>query len=297
MARTKSNSDAKALRTNVSAFLRSKSNHRIPLLDVLRRLAEQPWSAVLFGGTLRDLMVYGPAKDPRDVDVVVDGASVDELSKLFGDILVRKTRFGGLHLNNKGWMIDLWPLSDTWAVRERRAGAGDFEALTRTTFLNVEAVVFELKMGRGRRVLHSSGFFEAIQRCVLDINLEENPFPELAAIRTLITAAKLRYSLSRRLARYVIHHTKKTPFEQLVSIQLQHYGKARLDEDRIRCWTETLRKQLATGSPLRMPVAPVQLTFWSDAYSWRPMRNTPHPGTPSLTSRVPHPNLAALWRD
>jgi len=265
MARTENNPDVKLLRKRVSAFLLSKSHRRAPLMNLLRRIARQRLEAVLFGGTLRDLMRYGPARDPRDVDVVVDGASVEQLSSLFSDVLVRRTRFGGLHLNTNGWMIDIWPLSDTWAVRERRAGAGDFEALTRTTFLNVEAVTIGLKIDGNRRKLYSSGFFEGHRSQVLDINLEENPFPELAAVRTLITAAKLQYSLSKRLASYVIHYANKTPLEQLVSVQLHHYGIARLDEDRIRFWTETLRAQLATGSDIRVPATkPIQLPLWPE---------------------------------
>jgi len=258
------NFDANALRKHVGHFLGKKSRRREPLISVLKRISEQKLDAVLFGGTLRDLMLYGPSRDPRDVDVVVDGVSIEKLSNLFKDVLVRKTRFGGLHLNAKGWMIDIWPLRDTWAVREFRAGAGDFEALTRTTFLNVEAVTIELKFG-ARRKVHSSGFFEALRNQILDINLEENPFPELAAVRTLITAAKLQYSMSRRLASYVLHHARKTPLEQLVSVQLNHYGIARLDEDRINVWTRTLRTQLATGSEIRLPVRrPVQLDLWPE---------------------------------
>lgn len=237
MARRTNNFDATTLRKRVRDFLWNKSSRRAPLLEVLKRIAEQRLDAVLFGGTLRDLMSFGLSKDPRDVDVVVDGASIEQLSIIFRDVLVRKTRFGGLHLNAKGWMIDVWPLSDTWAVRERRAGAEDFEALTRTTFLNVEAVTVELKIGVARRKVHSSGFFEGLQSRTLDINLEENPFPELAAVRST----------------YVIHYANKTPLEQLVSVQLNHYGMARLNEDRINVWTKTLRSQLATGSDIRVP--------------------------------------------
>jgi hypothetical protein len=80
-------------------------------------------------------------------------------------------------------MIDVWPLGDTWALRQFRIGSGDFESLTRTTFLNVEGVIVDLSAPqRGRRRVYASGFFEALQTRVLDINLEENPYPELSAI-------------------------------------------------------------------------------------------------------------------
>jgi len=264
MVSTASTVSTNALRRHVSAFLSSRTPRRAPLLNLLQRVIDQQFPAVLFGGTLRDMIVYGPARDPRDVDIVVDGASIDTLAKLFADVLVRKTRFGGLHLNSKGWMIDIWPLNQTWAVREQRAGEADFEALTRTTFLNIEAVAVELKIGR--RKVYSSGFFEAVGNRVLDINLEENPFPELASVRTLLTAAKFQYSISKRLARYVVHHSNRIPLEQMVSIQLSHYGIALLNEDRINQWIGALSDQLATGSSLRVPaLKPTQLTLWESS--------------------------------
>ena len=163
-------------------------------------------------------MVHGAGTEPRDVDVVVDGASIEDLTKLFQDVVVRRTRFGGLHLNVRGWMVDVWPLSDTWALRELGVGSRDFQALTRTTFLNVEAVVIDLTNHRrmGRQI-YSSGFFEAIRGRALDINLEENPFPELCAIRALVTASKLRYGLSKRLASYVAHHVGTAPLRVFCS--------------------------------------------------------------------------------
>jgi|SRR5579862_85080 len=290
MARAGNNPDLTLLRKRVSRFLASESPRRAPLISLLKRIAEQRLDAVLFGGTLRDLMFYGLTKDPRDVDVVVDGASMEQLARLFSDVLVRRTRFGGLHLNTEGWMIDIWPLSDTWAMRERRAGAGDFEALTRTTFLNVEAITVGLKIGGAHRRVYSTGFFEGHRSRVLDINLEENPFPELAAVRSLVTAAKLQYSMSKRLAMYVVHYAKRTPLEQLVSVQLHHYGTARLNEDRLNVWTKVLRRQLATGADLRVPVTrPVQLMLWPEPALGGPWQVRPSLANPVAPLRFPQP--------
>src|ERR1035438_6552739 len=161
----KANADELILQDHVSQFLSSKARLKAPLISFLRRFSERRLPAVIFGGTLRDLMVHGPTTEPRDIDVVVDGASIEDLTNLFQDVVVRRTRFGGLHLNVKGWMVDVWPLSDTWALRELRIGSRDFQALTRTTFLNVEAVVIDLtNRRRNGRQIYSSGFFEAIDR-------------------------------------------------------------------------------------------------------------------------------------
>lgn len=261
----KANPDQIVLRNRVSRFLNSRARLKAPLIAALRRLSEQKLPAVIFGGALRDLMVHGPAAEPRDIDVVVDGASVEELTNLFRDVVVRRTRFGGLHLNVKGWMVDVWPLADTWALRELGIGCRDFQALTRTTFLNIEAVIVDLtKYQRMGRQIHSSGFFEAIRSCTLDINLEENPFPELSAIRTLVTASTLKYGMSKRLARFVIHHVDRIPLEQFVQIQLSHYGRVRLDTETIHAWSKMIRCQMTTQPVVRLPLKPVQLPLWQD---------------------------------
>ena len=265
MDNRKANPDEIILRNRVSRFLSSRARLKTPLMAILRRFSEQRLPAVIFGGALRDLMVHGPTTEPRDVDVVVDGASVEELTRLFQDVVVRRTRFGGLHLNVKGWMVDVWPLSDTWALRSLGTGCGDFRDLTLTTFLNVEAVVVELtKQPQAGRLVYSSGFFEAIRTRILDINLEENPFPELSAIRTLVTASSLDYGLSKRLARYVVHHMNRVPLECFGQIQFSHYGRVKLDTETLHAWVKIIHGQMVTQSVSRVPTVPTQLPLWKE---------------------------------
>ncbi|MFZ0181476.1 MAG: hypothetical protein WAL84_16645, partial [Candidatus Dormiibacterota bacterium] len=234
-----------------------------PLTKALWRLTERGFDGVIFGGTLRDLMVNGASTGPRDIDVVVDGASVGDLAQVFQDVLVRKNRFGGLHLNVSGWLVDVWPLSETWALKELPVAGKDFESLTRTTFLNVEAVTIDLAVRRGARQIHASGFFEAMKTKILDINLEENPFPELAAIRALITASKLRFSFSRRLALYVVRQAHTTPLERFVDIQMSHYGFVMFGTETIHDWIRAIQAQARTQSVITIPVKePTQLPLW-----------------------------------
>jgi len=231
----------------VSRFLSSRARLKTPLMAILRRFSEQRLPAVIFGGALRDLMVHGPTTEPRDVDVVVDGASVEELTRLFQDV------------------VDVWPLSDTWALRSLGTGCGDFRDLTLTTFLNVEAVVVELtKQPQAGRLVYSSGFFEAIRTRILDINLEENPFPELSAIRTLVTASSLDYGLSKRLARYVVHHMNRVPLECFGQIQFSHYGRVKLDTETLHAWVKIIHGQMVTQSVIRVPTVPTQLPLWKE---------------------------------
>ena len=260
---------ANKLRENVSRFLTRKSKLRVPLIDTLSRLTNRKMQAVIFGGAARDLMLRGPGAEPRDVDIVVDCTSVQDLRTLFSDVLVRTTRFGGLSLNVRGWTVDIWPLLETWALKEQQIGSRDFETLTRTTFLNVEAVIVDLTPvgNRGRRVF-SSGFFEALQARTLDINLAENPFPELCAIRTLVTAAKLKFQLSEKLAKYVLQQVGATPLEQFIQIQMNHYGATVLDVDTIYRWSKIIQCQIGTQSLIRLPFQEaVQFQLWQEPRS------------------------------
>lgn len=211
-------------------------------------------------------MVRGSKAEPRDIDVVVDCSELHQLEILFSDYFVRKTRFGGLHLNVRGWAVDIWPLSQTWALKESLVKECDFYALCKTTFLNIEAVTAEIFPKRSiERRLYSVGFFEGIQTSTLDINLEENPFPELCTIRSLITASSLQFGLSKRLAKYVIHYLQRTDFEEFISIQRSHYGFVRCDLEQLQLWTHLIKSQLQVSDRIApLTKAPVQLKFWCE---------------------------------
>lgn len=264
MANGINNSEPALLRGLISGFLRSKEKRRAPLLRALSRLKNSGFHSVVFGGTLRDLMVHGPRVVPRDLDIVIDGISVERLSQLFSDFAQRRTRFGGLSVNVRGWVVDIWPLSETWAFRTSNIAGRDFEALTRTTFLNVEAVSVDLTSRLGRaRTVYSSGFFEGVRSRTIDINLEENPFPQLAAVRALVTAGSLKYSISTRLARYLVHHLSRNPLEYLVDVQMSHYGRTRLSVQALHRYRDVLHDQLASGLEIKLPITdPVQLPLF-----------------------------------
>jgi hypothetical protein len=205
--------------------------------------------AFLFGGTLRDLMVCGASAIPRDVDVVVGDISSQALRAALASHLDRETRFGGLRLEVEGWFFDVWTLKDTWAFRQGILKHQSFQDLPKTTFLNVEAVAADLNVRRGqKRCVYANGFFEGLLSRTVEINLEENPFPELCVVRSLITAAELGYAIGPRLSRYLVHYGTKAPMEQLIHVQESHYGRIRCSEGRLASWIDAIRIQLRTSS-------------------------------------------------
>src|SRR5579859_29471 len=163
------------LRRKVSRFLMRPAGRRAPLKSVIADISQHEWSAFLFGGVPRDLMRFGVAAPVRDVDIVVDRVSSSDMYAVMSPRVKRRTRFGGLHMEENGWLFDMWPLADTWAFKEALISGKDFERLPRTTFLNVEAVAVELRTKPGRkRGIYSYGFFEAMLTQTVEINLREN---------------------------------------------------------------------------------------------------------------------------
>src|SRR5882757_4862769 len=233
------------LRTKLTRFLSGTSGvraaHRQALFEVFDRIKSNKWEAVLFGGTLRDLMLYGPGHSPRDIDIVISNVDADQIAASFMDCSSRRTRFGGLHLEYRGWLVDVWSLHDTWAIKNSGKFRADFDDLPRTTFLNVEAVIADLVPSRGKsRNIRDSGFFDAISQRLLDINYEENPFPTLCVVRSLITAARLRFSISRKLCKYLLHHAERVSPEELVDVQIKHYGTCTRKAEEFQFWLHAI---------------------------------------------------------
>ena len=233
------------LRERLNRFLGNHAAWKVPLRKALHRIEENSWSAVIFGGVLRDLMLFGNSEVPRDVDVVVGDVSAEDLEKAYKNLIYGKNRFGGLRLRAKGWMIDLWALNDTWAFREHLREPVDFNTLVRTTFLNVEAIAAEIPTHHGRpRPIYSGGFFETISGKVLDISFEPNPNPGLCVVRSIATALRLNWSISKRLGAYIVHHASLTPIQNLMAVQESHYGRVRIRQSKMLEYLQAIDAQL-----------------------------------------------------
>jgi hypothetical protein len=225
------------------------------LRRTLDHFKQEGWNVYLFGGLLRDIATQGPFALPRDLDLVVDDSSIESIKKTFADRIERENRFGGLSLRFDDWCVDVWPVKETWAFQRHWSCEPTPAELPKTTFLNVEAVVMGLSPtpGRGRPV-HDNGFFNAINRRVLDINFEENPYPDSCIVRTFLTAARLRYKLGFQLTSYIHHHMGRYTVDHLLDVQYDHYGRYYLDRERLERWVGEIHEHVASEkqTPLRL---------------------------------------------
>src|SRR5581483_4733733 len=112
----------------------------VELKNTLRKLELEGCSAYMVGGFLRDLMLDGPSANPRDIDIVFDRISPDQVEFLFWNQPKRKNRFGGMRINFGDCPLDIWSLEDTWAFRNKKVHQINFSTFPETTFLNVDAI-------------------------------------------------------------------------------------------------------------------------------------------------------------
>jgi hypothetical protein len=254
-------SNVTMLRERLNRFLANNADWKIPLRKALGRIGENSWTAVIFGGVLRDLALHGNSEAPRDVDVVVDDTDARGLELAFEDLIHERNRFGGLRLRTTGWMIDIWALRDTWAFREHLKEPVSFESLVQTTFLNVEAVAAEIPIQIGRpRPIYSAGFFESVASKILDINFEPNPHPGLCVVRSITMALRLNWRISKRLGAYIVQHASLIPLQRLMAVQESHYGKIRIQQTRMLEYLRAIDEQLYDNSvqEIRLPATQVE---------------------------------------
>jgi hypothetical protein len=278
------------LRRRLKALL-EKDKKFASAAEVLAGWERFGWRVLLFGGLLRDSAVSIKRPLPRDIDIVICNADLEELSHRLSPFITRRNRFGGLQLQISKWNFDVWPITSTWAFANGLRLEATPLNLTKTTFLNVEAITSEIRDGKLLEI-YQTGFYEGVVKRTLDINLEDNPYPALAAARTLVTASKLEYFLSPRLARYVLHHAVQMGEESLVSAQDKHYGRVNFGTQEIVRICRDFEDQLSEERQhinLTRPLRGEQLRLWDD-YS------SDMPGSAMMGSSENRHPAASSWR-
>jgi hypothetical protein len=232
----------------------------IELRNALRTFEVEGCSAFVVGGFLRDLMLCGASANPRDIDIVFDGTSADKVEYFFWNHKERKNRFGGIRLRLGDCPFDVWSLGDTWAFRNEKVHHVEFASFPKTTFLNIDAIAF--KWGNtSEDKIFSNGFFESILTRTLEINMEENPFPETCVVRSLMMASMLNFGIGPKLATYILRHSKTTSLKELQRIQKVHYGFVALDGEDLRSCFKAIDAQLSRSKNSAVFLPGQQLKF------------------------------------
>lgn len=259
---------------DVAALIRRRDiRWRTAISAVVRELKAASVPTVIFGGTLRSLLLGRLQRRPRfgrprDLDFVVANVSLDVLRNRLQQDLVRQTRFGGLKLLRDTWHFDVWPVHQTWAIREDESLEPRFDSLPKTTFFNLEAIAVEAWAAPGKvRVMYSGDdqFFHGILERTIEVNREENPFPSLCVVRSLVLASQTQFAFGPRLAKYLSTQRTILSDSDLEEAQQRHYGCQRLKIRTMRAWLDLIAQAHDRSRESRVKVQlGGQLRFWED---------------------------------
>lgn len=225
--------DASDILRNVKAFLdsypyntASRATQRIVQIAV-----SSGWKVGLFGGLPRDAALRGEQASPRDLDIVLSGATLSEIQDAYRPYLVRKNKYDGIILNVEGIEADVWPLEETWGIRQLKIQNPSFASLLDTTFFNLEAIVVEIE--KGGRTLHEGGFLQAIKDQELEINYSDNPYPLLCLTRAIVLAKRFGLQFGPNLLTYLKSTAQSYSVSQVLHLQSSHYRTEALSREEI----------------------------------------------------------------
>ncbi|MEZ6235636.1 MAG: hypothetical protein R3B68_15730 [Phycisphaerales bacterium] len=166
------------------------------------------------------------------------------------------------------WQFDVWPLEQTWAFKT----SGDSSRIFRDFLSRRSSTLKRLQWMFQRRLVSlepvysgDDQFFDGILDQVLEINREENPFPVLCVVRSLAFTSMTGFSIGPRLAQYLTQHATGVSDDELADVQVKHYGRERVDRERMRRWLDYVAARVAAtpGEVVRLG-RPTQMTFWPE---------------------------------
>lgn len=213
------------------------------LFRMMSELADSKWKFAVFGGYVRDLHLFEGLVKSRDIDIVVDGPSTDELRSWLS-VLGFKTvinSYGGIKTRSESMAIDIWPIEITWAMREGYVKPS-LANLPACTFLNLDSIAAEFR--RTSFVIHERCYLSGIERRLLDINQVNTPNVVYVVGKTLLLAARLDFSISNRLSHYICEaydHLGKALIKDVIADHRKRASQAFLNEEIALAWLRLFR--------------------------------------------------------
>ena len=203
----------------VRYFLNSHHRGREEVRNALKELRIYGRIA-LVGGMLRDIALFGNAGFNSDLDFVIDTYDREKFDQHMTDIGAKLNRFGGYSVPSRKWRIDIWPLERTWAHVHGHTQVRTLGDIRNATFFTSDAIVYDLT---SHEILTQSGYFEALRRKALDINLLPNPNPCGNAVRALRYALLKGFNWETNLSRFMLGILTEFHWKQLCDYEYSSF--------------------------------------------------------------------------
>lgn len=202
----------KLIKQRVCYFFDDKRHGRWSVHDAVRDLRQFGEVAVI-GGMLRDLLLFGNRGFKSDVDLVIDVKDQEKFLSYVKKNNAEVNKFGGYSMKHGKWQVDVWLLQNTWAHVSGHVDVRDFYDLTKITFFDCDAILFDFS---DMNFVFKEGYFDKLNNKIIDVNLLPNPNPFGNAIRAFKYAWKKDMKWGRRLSRFMFDIISENGWEDLV---------------------------------------------------------------------------------
>ncbi len=134
----------------------------------------------IFGGVIRDIAIHGLKNFKSDIDIVYTGIIQE---RELQDIAI-KNKFGGHRVTFNRWIIDIWPLKETWAFKNGAIAFENKESLLKTTQTNYEAIMYDIK---NKKIICAKNYIDDIRNGYLTVINPTSP-SSLKLLKKILTS-------------------------------------------------------------------------------------------------------------
>ncbi|WP_199610467.1 nucleotidyltransferase family protein [Flocculibacter collagenilyticus] len=196
-----------ALKQRIKRFFNTTNRGRQTVAQLIEQL-QTSGKVYLFGGAIRDIALNGITAFSSDIDLVID-CSQDTLDLALLTLSntsikqqnIKQNKFGGYRIDTGKWLVDIWPITQTWAFKHTEVVYDNVTSLLNTTVLNWDAIIYDFGE---QTLIHQPEYFNALAQGHLDLVLVDNPNQTGQAVRILRTLFdKQVHTISPPLARYL----------------------------------------------------------------------------------------------
>lgn len=192
---------------------------------------ENNYRVILFGGSVRDYLVFKEKCKIRDFDFVMAGlASDSELLKLiennFKTFKWNHNHFGGIKIVTDSIALDFWRLENTYAFRKGKVKTG-IEYLLDTPMLNIDRYAYDMNK---KQYVSKCNMYPLPRE--IDFNLYIDELLEINLVRAMVYSKRYNLKLSSpimlKLKEVLSDEKRKKKMEEF---QLYHYKEEKVNLD------------------------------------------------------------------
>ncbi len=199
--------------------------------------------AVVFGGWVRDQYISFKNNinlNPRDIDIVVKvpkGRSLDAILTT----KYEKTMFGGFVVKTDRFSLDIWPVKDTYLIKEL-ALKPEIETLPSTTVFSINSVIFYPSQLHEKSMILESGFIKAVDSNLIAFRSSRIPFPTVQVARAIMYSAKCSFKIHDEVKVFIKSECKSPYKIQAILDGINKYSPQKYKEKSIEIFNALLNE-------------------------------------------------------